>query len=391
MSVRRRVALGIVVALLVAGAGCYVYSRNTPRTAVPVASDEPTLSPAPTTSTPEPTTTPEPTVTPAPTPPVTPAPVPAPSPPPAPAPTGYTVTITTADLNVRTGPGTQYPVVTVVHRGEVYTIVEESGGWGRLKSGDGWISLAYTTRGTVMLPAPVPTTPGAPTDNAVRSWWYTKNTTHSVPGFASGAVALLSSYGGRAIGPNPALVYLTIDQGYENGNTPAILDALSRNGVRATFFVTESYIRNNPDLVRRMVREGHVVGNHSSTHPSMPSLSGDRAAFAAQLTQTASAFTEVTGAQMSKAFRPPMGEYSPLSLWITQSLGYESVFWSFAHRDWVVDDQPPVSVTVDRILTGSHPGAIYLLHGVSSSDTQALDAAIAGLRTQGYGFGVLNR
>jgi peptidoglycan-N-acetylmuramic acid deacetylase len=121
----------------------------------------------------------------------------------------------------------------------------------------------------------------------------------------------------------------------------------------------------------------------------MPSLAGDRPAFEAQLADTAAAFTELTGQQMAPIFRPPSGEYSPLSLWLTQSLGYESVFWSFAHRDWLVDDQPPVDVTLDRILTGSHPGAIYLLHGVSSSDTEALDAAIAGLRAQGYGFGVL--
>jgi peptidoglycan-N-acetylmuramic acid deacetylase len=234
---------------------------------------------------------------------------------------------------------------------------------------------------------PVP----APADNTARGWWYIPNTTHTVPSVASGAVDLLATYGGRYIGPDPALVYLTIDQGYEIGNTPAILDALTRNDVHATFFVTESYVRNNPDLVRRMVAEGHVVGNHSATHPSMPTLADDPAAFASQFTRTEAAFTEVTGAQMASIFRPPAGEYSPLSLWMTQALGYESVFWSFAHRDWIVDDQPPVDVTIERILTGSHPGAIYLLHGVSSSDTLALDAAIAGLREQGYDFGVLGR
>ena len=240
-------------------------------------------------------------------------------------------------------------------------------------------------------PAPAPAPPATPTDNTKRAWWYTPNTTHRMPRVAHGAVKLLSTYGGRYIGPNPGLVYLTFDQGYENGNTSAILEALSRNHVKATFFVTESYVRNNPALVRRMVKAGHVVGNHSSTHPSMPSLSRDRAAFAAQLIKTAAAFRRVTGKRMSKIFRPPLGEYSPLSLWITQSLGYESVFWSFAHRDWVVDEQPSVSVTVRRILAGSHPGAVYLLHGVSSSDTRALDTAIAGLREQGYGFGILGR
>jgi peptidoglycan-N-acetylmuramic acid deacetylase len=132
-----------------------------------------------------------------------------------------------------------------------------------------------------------------------------------------------------------------------------------------------------------------VVGNHSATHPSMPSLSKDRAAFRAELTKTEDAFRKATGRRIAPIFRPPKGDYSPLSLWITKSLGYESIFWSFAHRDWVTDDQPPVDVTVARILDGSHPGAIFLLHGVSSSDTAALDEAIAGLRAQGYGFGTL--
>lgn len=237
-------------------------------------------------------------------------------------------------------------------------------------------------------PAPTPT-PAKPTDNKVRGWYYVANTTHAVPGVAPGAKEWLKSYNGRYVGRDPKRVYLTIDQGYENGNTPAILDALARNSVKATFFVTETYIRANPSLVRRMADEGHVVGNHSSTHPTMPSLAGNAAAFKAEFTKTASAYSEITGSTMAMIFRPPKGEYSPLSLWMTQQLGYESIFWSFAHKDWIVDDQPPVDVTIKRILTGSHPGAIYLLHGVSSSDTEALDAAIAGLRKQGYGFGTL--
>jgi peptidoglycan-N-acetylmuramic acid deacetylase len=241
-------------------------------------------------------------------------------------------------------------------------------------------------------PAPQPTpapAPAKPTDNKVRGWYYVANTTHAVPGVAPGAKDWLKSYTGRYVGRDPKRVYLTIDQGYENGNTPAILDALARNNVKATFFVTETYIRANPALMRRMADAGHVVGNHSSTHPTMPSLAGNAAAFKAEFTKTANAYSEITGAKMAMIFRPPKGEYSPLSLWMTRQLGYESIFWSFAHRDWIVDDQPPVDVTIQRILTGSHPGAIYLLHGVSSSDTQALDAAIAGLRKQGYGFGTL--
>lgn len=244
---------------------------------------------------------------------------------------------------------------------------------------------------TPVEPTPLPETPGVPepTDAEVRSWYYTPDTAHRVPVVPDAALRLLGTYGGRYTGPDAGLVYLTFDQGYENGNTPAILDALARNGVKATFFVTGSYIRANPELVRRMTTEGHVVGNHTMSHPSLPELVDDRAAFQAELAETAGLYRATTGTDIARVMRPPMGEYSARSLWLTQQLGYESVFWGFAHRDWIVDEQPPVEVTVDRILKGSHPGAIYLLHGVSSSDTQALDAAIEGLRGQGYGFGTL--
>lgn len=236
---------------------------------------------------------------------------------------------------------------------------------------------------------PVPPPAPEPADGTKRAWYYTPNSTHRVPGVPDDAARLLAAYGGRYTGPDARLVYLTFDQGYENGNTPAILDALARNGVKATFFVTGSYVRANAGLVRRMAAEGHVVGNHTMNHPSLPGLVEDSATFAAELADTAALYRATTGADMARVMRPPMGEYSARSLWMTQQLGYESVFWGFAHRDWIVDEQPPVDVTVERILNGSHPGAIYLLHGVSSSDTQALDAAIAGLRDQGYGFGTL--
>ncbi len=243
--------------------------------------------------------------------------------------------------------------------------------------------------GTPLEPTPeTPATP-EPADNTLRSWYYTPNAGHRVPVVPADAAALLGAHGGRYVGPDPSKVYLTFDRGYENGNTPEILDALARNGVHATFFVTASYIRANPALVRRMADEGHVIGNHTSTHPSLPSVARDAAAFAEELAATERAFAETTGRSLDPVMRPPMGEYSALSLWRTQQLGYTSVFWGFAHRDWLTDDQPPVDVTIDRILSGSHPGAIYLLHGVSTSDTQALDEAIAGLRAQGYGFGTL--
>lgn len=180
------------------------------------------------------------------------------------------------------------------------------------------------------------------------------------------------------------VVYLTFDAGYENGVTAQILDALAAAGVPAAFFLTGAYIRDNALLVRRMVDEGHIVANHTFSHPSLPSLARDPSAFAREIRTTERAFRRTTGADISPFLRPPSGEYSALALCRARHLGYTTVFWSFAHRDWLVDDQPPAAVTLQRILAGSHKGAIYLLHAVSSSDAEALPQAIEGLRERGY-------
>jgi peptidoglycan-N-acetylmuramic acid deacetylase len=225
----------------------------------------------------------------------------------------------------------------------------------------------------------------------VRAWYYVPNASHKTPAIPSDAARLLRRYDGHYVGDTRAkVVYLTFDEGYENGYTGEILDALRAAGIEAAFFVTGSYVRNNPELVRRMTAEGHVVAGHTNSHPSLPSLARDPAAFAREFRIVERDFRRVTGAELDHFLRPPMGEYSALSLCRTQRLGYTTVFWSCAHRDWLVDDQPSVAETVRRILAGSHPGAIYLLHAVSRSNTVALPQAIAGLRKQGYRFGSLN-
>jgi peptidoglycan-N-acetylmuramic acid deacetylase len=230
---------------------------------------------------------------------------------------------------------------------------------------------------------------GPATGDKPYSWNFRRNTAHKVPEIPTTARVLAARYGALWTGPDRKRVYLTFDEGYENGWTPRILDILKRDGVKATFFVTATYVRDSPKLVRRMVAEGHTVGNHSATHPSMPKLTADPKAFAGQFSRTADAFKRATGKPIARLFRPPMGDYSETSLAMARELGYTTVFWSFAHADYDEKNQPPVDKTLALILQGSHPGAIYLLHGVSSSDTKALDAAIRGLREQGYGFGVL--
>lgn len=228
-----------------------------------------------------------------------------------------------------------------------------------------------------------------PADNTSYEWNFQRNTRHKTPEIPSQARRLVKRYSAMYVGPDKKVVYLTFDEGYENGNTPHILDTLKHTGVSATFFVTGDYCREAPKLCRRMIAEGHVVGSHSDKHPSMPKLTSSPKRFAEQLTRADSAFRKATGEHLAHLFRPPMGAYSAKSLAMTQNLGYTSVFWGFAHVDYDEKHQPPAETTVRRVLAGSHPGVIILLHGISASDSSALEDIIIGLRRQGYGFGVL--
>lgn len=181
-------------------------------------------------------------------------------------------------------------------------------------------------------------------------------------------------------------IYLTIDEGYENGYTGQILDTLKAKNVKAVFFITLPYAKDNPELVRRMIDEGHVVGNHSATHPEggLGSLSVEKQK--EEIMRVNDYVLENFGYQMY-LFRFPTGAFTEQSLAIVESLGYRSVFWSFAHRDWLVDDQPDVSTALDNALDKAHGGAIYLLHAVSSTNTTMLGDFIDGCRQKGFEFG----
>lgn len=185
------------------------------------------------------------------------------------------------------------------------------------------------------------------------------------------------------------VIYLTFDEGYENGNTGAILDILKEVNVPAAFFVVKPYIDTQPDLIKRMVDEGHIVGNHSVHHPSMAQIH-DKAKFEQELTGVEDAYKELTGKDMPKFFRPPMGKYSKESLQTTKELGYKTIFWSFAYKDWLVKDQPSESYGLNKISSGSHPGCIMLLHAVSDTNTKILKQAINDLKSEGYEFKSLN-
>ena len=179
-------------------------------------------------------------------------------------------------------------------------------------------------------------------------------------------------------------LYLTFDEGYENGYTEKILDVLADKGVSAAFFVTKSYIAKNPELIKRMIDEGHVVGNHTVRHKSSPTLS--EAEMIKELTEVAEYFKEVTGRDMPPFFRPPMGEYSERVLAIAQAQGYYTIFWSFAYEDWKENKQPGAAAAHKRVTDSLHNGAILLLHAVSSSNAEAMADIIDSAHAAGYQF-----
>lgn len=204
--------------------------------------------------------------------------------------------------------------------------------------------------------------------------------------YAGPAQEKYGQYGGHFLEDDKDIIYLTFDCGYEyfvDGQplTGRILDTLKEKDVKAVFFVTMSYVKSNPELVRRMIDEGHAVGNHSADHHSMPSLTIDE--MVSEIMELHE-YVEANFGYKMHLFRPPSGEFSIRSLAVTQSLGYETIHWSFAYADWDTANQPEHSAALEKILSCHHDGAIYLLHAVSETNTEILPEVIDGLRSMGY-------
>jgi peptidoglycan-N-acetylmuramic acid deacetylase len=220
-------------------------------------------------------------------------------------------------------------------------------------------------------------------DRTEKSYWFRRNTEHKQPrpGISQ---ALIDKYGVIVLGSaEQKHVYLTFDLGYELGFTAGMLDVLKEEGVPAAFFVTGLTVRTQPDLVKRIVADGHVLANHSVNHPSLPTLSLEQ--MKDELMELDDKIFALTG-QRTHFFRPPMGTYSEHSLAVTQALGYRTVFWSMAYKDWVVDEQPGAAYALEHVTANIHPGAVILLHAVSQSNAEALPAIIRELKAQGYEF-----
>ena len=181
------------------------------------------------------------------------------------------------------------------------------------------------------------------------------------------------------------VLYLTFDAGYENGCTGKILDVLKAHNVPAAFFLVGNYIEKNPDLVKRMVAEGHIVGNHTMHHYDMSRIS-DKDAFTKELQDLESLYQSVTGRPMPKYYRPPQGIYSESNLKMAKSLGYKTVFWSLAYVDWQNDRQPTDEEAFSKLLPRTHDGAVVLLHSTSETNARILDTLLTKWEAMGYRF-----
>ena len=227
------------------------------------------------------------------------------------------------------------------------------------------------------------------TAQGIERWWLKRNENHQTPEVSD--YIDLSKYDAYYVNPKckKKKIFLTFDCGYENGFTPKILDVLKKQKVVAAFFVTKPFIREGRELVRRMKKEGHIVGNHTVHHRSMPTLS-DRDN-KQEIIDCAEYCKEATGYEMDHFIRPPMGEYNEKTLKLTKSMGYKTIFWSMAYVDFDVNKQPGKQYVVEHFKKYTHNGAIPLMHNVSQSNAEALDEVITNLKKEGYQFESLKK
>lgn len=184
------------------------------------------------------------------------------------------------------------------------------------------------------------------------------------------------------------VIYLTFDCGYENGNTEPILDALKKHNAPAAFFVVGHYINTAPDIVKRMVDEGHIVGNHTYHHPDMSSIA-DKASFENELKLVSDSYKELIGNDMPNFYRPPQGKYNVANLTMAKELGYKTFFWSLAYADWDQNNQPEPNAAIEKLTARIHPGAVVLLHNTSSTNASIIDELLTRWEQMGYTFASL--
>ena len=243
-----------------------------------------------------------------------------------------------------------------------------------------WLAVREDTP----VPAAAPAAVAASTDN-----WGLSFQTEGEPPVGNATAQSLAQYDAYYVGDTTQKVlYLTFDCGYENGYTAQILDVLKDHQAPAAFFVVGHMIQSSPDLIRRMVQEGHIVGNHTFHHPDMSAIS-DQSKFQQELEELEQLYQETTGQTLPRFYRPPQGKYSEENLRQAQALGYRTVFWSLAYVDWYVDDQPTAEEAFSKLIPRIHNGAIVLLHSTSRTNAEILDELLTRWEDMGYTFASL--
>lgn len=218
-------------------------------------------------------------------------------------------------------------------------------------------------------------------------WGIKRTNDHTQPDVGEKNKKVLEENEGICLGnKDKKYIYLTFDEGYEAGYTEQILETLKNNNVKAAFFITAHYVNTQPELVQKMINEGHTIGNHTVNHKSMPELSEEE--IRKEVMDLHTSIYQKFGYDM-KFIRPPKGEFSEKSIAYTNSLGYKTVMWSFAYEDWNENKQPDKEKSKTKILENLHNGEIMLLHGNSKTNTEILDEVIKGAKSQGYEFKTL--
>ncbi len=219
--------------------------------------------------------------------------------------------------------------------------------------------------------------------------WGLKKVKNSEPEIPTSQKEMLSRYNAFYMDKSkPKKLYLTFDEGYENGYTSKILDVLKEKNVTATFFITAPYAKEQGELINRMINEGHIIGNHTINHPNLPDLS-DVQKIKDELTGMNKLVKDLYNYDM-KYLRPPEGVYSEKVLSIANDLGFKSVFWSFAYKDWDINSQKGKDYALSQITPYLHDGAVLLLHAVSKDNAEAMSEIIDYSRSQGYEFASLD-
>jgi peptidoglycan-N-acetylmuramic acid deacetylase len=251
----------------------------------------------------------------------------------------------------------------------------------RMKRKKGLILFLTTL---LMLP-PIANVDANTYSNAKFNWGFKKSTNHEPPSAGKHFDELLAKYNSFYLGnTSKKEIYLTFDNGYENGYTSPVLDVLKKKNVPATFFVTGYYLKDQPELVKRMVKEGHIVGNHSWHHPDLTTVSDVR--LKKELELVKEEYEQLTGEKGMNYLRAPRGIFSERTLALSEQLGYTNVFWSLAFVDWYTDQQKGWKYSYDQVMKQIHPGSILLLHTVSKDNAEALEKIITDLQAQGYEF-----